>query len=96
MSEGRRDEGTGAAAGREFRRPSALAQVVGSILVALAIAAIAVAVVTAKFGSTPVAELEAREERIDARLDAREEREKAREDAREERLEAAEDARSPG
>lgn len=76
---------------REFRRPPALAQIAGSILVALAIAAIAVAVVTAKFGSTPVAELEAREERIDARLDAREERQKAREDAREERLEAAED-----
>jgi len=71
--------------GREFRRPPQLAQVVGSILVALAIAAIAVAVVTAHFGSTPVAELEAREERIDARLDAREEREEAREEAGEER-----------
>lgn len=77
--------------GREFRRPPQLAQVVGSILVALAIAAIAVAVVTAHFGSTPVAELEAREERIDARLDAREERQKAREDAREKRAEAAEE-----
>ncbi len=73
------------------RRPSQLAQVVGSILVALAIAAIAVAVVTAHFGSTPVAELEAREERIDARLDAREEREESREDARQERQEAAEE-----
>jgi len=66
--------------GREFRRPPQLAQVVGSILVALAIAAIAVAVVTAHFGSTPVAELEAREERIDARLDAREERQEAAEE----------------
>jgi uncharacterized membrane protein len=75
-----------------FRRPSQLAQVVGSILFALAIAAIAVAVVTAQFGSTPVAELEAREERIDARIDAREERQQAREDAREERQEAAEEA----
>ena len=79
--------------GREFRRPSQLAQVAGSILVALVIAAIAVAVVTAKFGSTPAAEIEAREERIDARLDAREEREKAREDARQEREKGAEDAR---
>jgi hypothetical protein len=82
--------------GRGFRRPSSLAQVVGSILVALVIAAIAVAVVTVHFGSTPVAELEAREERIDARLDAREEREKAREDAREERQKRAEDGSGPG
>ena len=80
----------------EFRRPSALAQVVGSLLVALAIAALAVALVTAHFGSTPVAELEAREERIDARLDAREEREKARADAREERQEAREEGRKGG
>lgn len=72
---------------REFRRPPQLLQIAGSIAVALAIAAIAVALVTAHFGATPVAELEAREERIDARLDAREEREKARQDAREERRE---------
>jgi hypothetical protein len=37
----------------ELRRPSHLAQLLGSILVALAIAAIAIAVVTAHFGSTP-------------------------------------------
>ena len=78
--------------GRVFRLPPQVAQVVGSILVALVIAAIAVAVVTAHFGSTPVAELEAREERIDARLDAREEREKAREDVREERRDTEEEA----
>lgn len=92
MSDGRRD----GQSGREFRRPPQLVQIAGSILVALAIAAIAVAVVTAKFGSTPVAELEAREERIDARLDAREEREKSREEAREERREAVEEAREGG
>jgi hypothetical protein len=74
---------------RRFRRPSQLAQVVGSVLVALAIAAVAIAVVTAHFGSTPVAEIEAREERVDARAD----RQKAREDAREEREKAREDAR---
>jgi hypothetical protein len=39
--------------GSEFRRPPQLVQVLGSILVALAIAAIAIAVVTAHFGSTP-------------------------------------------
>ena len=36
-----------------MRRPSQLAQIAGSILVALAIAAIAIAVVTAHFGPTP-------------------------------------------
>lgn len=73
MSGGRRGE----AGGREFRRPPQLVQIVGSILVALAIAAIAVAVVTAHFGSTPALEIEAREERLEAREDAREEREEA-------------------
>ena len=93
MNDGReRGVGPEASGGRGFRRPSQLAQVVGSILVALAIAAIAVAVVTAKFGSTPVAELEAREELIDAQLDAREERQKARE----ERQRAAAEAREEG
>jgi hypothetical protein len=81
---------------REFRRPPQPVQIVGSILVALALAAIAVAVVTAHFGSTPVAELEAREERLDAREDAREERQKAREDARKEREDARGDSSGPG
>jgi hypothetical protein len=36
-----------------MRRPPQLAQVIGSVLVALAIAAIAIAVVTAHFGPTP-------------------------------------------
>lgn len=60
--------------------PSQGKQILGSLLVALAIAAVAVAVVTAHFGPTSHAELEAREERIDQRLDAREERAEAREE----------------
>ncbi len=58
--------------------PSQGKQILGSLLVALAIAAVAVAVVTVHFGPTSHAELEAREERIDQRLDAREERRESR------------------
>jgi hypothetical protein len=61
-------------------------QLVGSLLVAAAIVALAIVVVTAKLGPTSVAELEAREERLEMRLEQREE-------AREERLERLEDAR---
>lgn len=61
-----------------------MAQIAGSLLVALAIAAVAIAVVTAHFGPTSTARLEAREDAIDARIDAREERQKAAEDRREE------------
>jgi hypothetical protein len=68
--------------------PSEGKQILGSLLVALAIAAVAVAVVTAHFGPTSHAELEAREERIDMRTDAREERREQREEAAEERREA--------
>lgn len=67
--------------------PSQMTQIVGSLLVALAIAAVAIAVVTAHFGPTSHAELEAREDRIDARLDAREERREAAEERREEAAE---------
>ena len=67
--------------------PSQITQIIGSLLVALAIAAVAVAVVTAHFGPTSHAQLEAREDRIDARLDAREERREAAEDRREEATE---------
>lgn len=73
-----------------MRPPSQAIQILGSILVALAIAAIAIAVVTAHFGPTSHAELEAKEERIDQRLDAREERLKQRQDAAEERRKARE------
>lgn len=44
--------------------PSQMKQIAGSLLVALAIAAVAVAVVTAHFGPTSHAELEVQEERI--------------------------------
>jgi hypothetical protein len=74
-----------------MRPPSQAVQILGSILVALAIAAIAIAVVTAHFGSTSSAALEAREERIDQRIDAREERLKQRQDAAEERRKAGGD-----
>ncbi|HEU5106522.1 MAG TPA: hypothetical protein VFU11_11860 [Solirubrobacterales bacterium] len=73
-----------------MRPPSQGIQIAGSLLVALVIAAAAVAVVTAHFGPTSHAELEAREERIDQRLDAREEQRKQREDAAEERRKARE------
>jgi hypothetical protein len=68
-----------------MRPPSRGVQILGSLLVALAIAAVAIAVVTAHFGPTSHAELEAREERIDLRLDAREERREAAEERRESR-----------
>ncbi|HEX3241298.1 MAG TPA: hypothetical protein VHR18_14315 [Solirubrobacterales bacterium] len=67
------------------RAPSQTAQIVGALLVALATAAVAIAVVTAHFGPTSSAALEAQEDRIDARIDAREEAAKNREDAIEER-----------
>lgn len=63
-------------------------QITASLLVALALAAIAIWVVTEHFGPTSVAKLEAQEERIDQRIDAREDAQKAREEAREEREEA--------
>jgi hypothetical protein len=57
-------------------------QLIGSLLVALAIAAVAVAAVTARIGPTSAAEREALEDRIDLQ----EERLEQREDLREERL----------
>lgn len=65
-------------------RRAEVMQIVGSLLAALAIAAVAIWAVTEHFGPTSTAKLEAREERIDQRLDAREDAQKAREDAREE------------
>jgi hypothetical protein len=62
-------------------------QMLLSLLVALAIAAIAIAVVTAKFGPTSAAELEAREERLRERQELQEERLEQREELREERRE---------
>ena len=60
-------------------------QVLGSLLVALAIVAVVIGVVTARLGPTSVAELEAREEVRDARLDTVEERRELRAARREER-----------
>jgi hypothetical protein len=68
-----------------MRPPSQGVQILGSLLVALAIAALAVAVVTAHFGPTSHAELEVQEERIEMREEAREERREAAEERREER-----------
>jgi len=67
-----------------MRRPPQAVQVLGSVLVALVIAAIAIAVVTAHFGPTSSAKLEAREDALKQREDLIEEREKAREDRLEE------------
>lgn len=71
-----------------MRIPSQGAQILGSILVALAIAAVAVAVVTAHFGPTSQAELEVEEERIEMREEVREERAEAREERREKAAES--------
>jgi hypothetical protein len=68
-----------------MRRPRQSLQLLGSLLAALAIAAVAIAAVTAHFGPTSTAELEAREDIVKERVDAREERAKEREEAREER-----------
>lgn len=72
-----------------MRRPPQALQMLGSLLVALAIAAIAIAVVTAHFGPTSSAELEAREEIAKQRAEAREEAAERRAEAREERRERA-------
>lgn len=66
-----------------MRRPSQGVQLLGSLLAALAIAAVAVAVVTAKFGPTSSAEREVQEQRIEQREEAIE----GRQELREERLE---------
>ena len=68
-----------------MRPPSRMTQIAGSLLVALAIAAVAIAVVTAHFGPTSHAELEVQEERIEMREEAREERAEAAEERREQR-----------
>jgi hypothetical protein len=69
-----------------MRRPPQALQVLGSVLIALAIAAVAIAVVTAHFGPTATAELEAREDIAKERAERREEAREARKEAREERL----------
>jgi uncharacterized membrane-anchored protein YhcB (DUF1043 family) len=59
-------------------------QMIGSLLVAAAIVAIAIAVVTAQFGETSVAEQEAREERLEERQERQEELRDQRQERREE------------
>jgi hypothetical protein len=59
---------------------SYLPQMIASLLVAAAIVAIVILVVTDKIGPTSLAEIEAQEERIEAREDALDERLDARED----------------
>jgi type II secretory pathway pseudopilin PulG len=60
-------------------------QVAGSLLVALAIVAITIAIVTARLGTTSSAELELREERIEQLEERREERAERLEEMREQR-----------
>ena len=55
-------------------------QMLGSLLVADAIVAVVIIVVTGKLGPTSIAEIEAEEDRIEAREDARDDRLEARED----------------
>jgi len=59
-------------------------QLLGSLLAAIVLIALTIAIVTAKFGETPVAELEAREEAAERRIEQAEERRKAAEERREE------------
>jgi hypothetical protein len=63
-----------------MQRPSQGVQLLGSLLAALAIAAVAIAVVTAHFGPTSSAERELQEERIEQREEAIEERRELREE----------------
>lgn len=62
--------------------------VLGSLLVAAAIVAIVIVVVTGELGPTSVAELEAQEERRDQRIERAEERRERRIDLLEERQES--------
>lgn len=68
-----------------MKRPPQVVQILGSVLFAAAIVAVAIAVVTAHFGPTSNAELEAREERLEQRIELREEALERREEAEEER-----------
>jgi hypothetical protein len=62
-------------------------QIIASILVAIAIVAITIMIVTSKFGNTPAAELEGREDFLKERQELAEERREAAEERREERAE---------
>ena len=62
-------------------------QIIGSIVVALAIVAIAILITTAKFGTTSSAEIEGREDRLEQQEELAEERQEAAEERREEAAE---------
>jgi hypothetical protein len=64
-------------------------QVLGSLLVAAAIVAIAIVAVTARLGTTSVAELESLEDRQKQRLEVREEAREQRQKLLEERAKRA-------
>lgn len=68
-----------------MKRPPQAVQILGSVLFAAAIVVIAIVMVTAHFGPTSSAELEAREERLDQRIELREEALEMREEREEER-----------
>lgn len=68
-----------------MERPSQGVQLLGSLLAAFAIAAVAVAVVTAKLGPTSSAERELEEQRIEQREEAIEERQELLEERLERR-----------
>jgi type II secretory pathway pseudopilin PulG len=70
-------------------------QMLLSLLVALAIVAMAIAVVTAKFGPTSAAELDAREDRLRERQELREQREERREELLEGEEELREERQEP-
>ena len=62
-------------------------QIIASIVVAVAIVAVTLLITTSKFGDTPAAELESREDRLKERQELVEERQEPAEDRREEAAE---------
>ncbi len=68
-----------------MKRPPQAVQLIGSLLAAVAIVAVAIAVVTAKFGPTSSAERELQEQRIEQREEALEQRQELREERLEQR-----------
>ncbi len=62
-------------------------QIIGSIVVALAIVAIAIVITTARFGTTSSAEIEGQEQRLEQEEELTEERQEAAEEQREEAAE---------
>ena len=70
-----------------YTRRSDARQLLGSLLAAIVLIAVTIAIVTAKFGETPVAELEAREQALEQRSEQAEERLEAVEERREEAAE---------